>query len=129
MLWLGHLDKSMLWLSYLDRVKQSFASARCGTAPLRIKKRKIWKHECWGMVCRICNTDVIEDEMHFLMSCNTHQQERHKLLMVVEQNIECFSSLSWENKFVILMNEPQLCTVTARACHNMLRNRRAILYK
>ncbi len=22
------------------------------------------------------NTDVIEDEMHFLMSCNAHQHER-----------------------------------------------------
>ncbi len=44
-------------------------------------------------ICQICNTDVIEDEMHFLMSCNVHQQERHKLLMVAEQTLEGFSRL------------------------------------
>ncbi len=80
-------------------------------------------------ICQICNTDVIEDEMHFLMSCNAHQQERYKLLKVTEQTIECFSRLSLGDKFVILMSYPQLCSLTARACHNMLRNRRAILYK
>ncbi len=36
------------------------------------------------LVCQICDTDVIEDEIHFLMSCNVHQQERYKLLLVAE---------------------------------------------
>ncbi len=65
-------------------------------------------------ICQIFNTDVIEDEMHFLMSCSAHQQERHKLLMNAEQTIEGFSRLSSEDKFVILMSNPQLCSVTAR---------------
>ncbi len=67
--------------------------------------------------------------MHFLMSCNAHQQEKHKLLMIAEQTIEGFSRLSLEDKFVILINNPQLRSVTARACHNMPRNRGASLYK
>ncbi len=46
---------------------------------------EIMNVEHWG--CQICNIDVIENEMHFLMSRNDHQQERHKLLMVAEQTI------------------------------------------
>ncbi len=55
-------------------------STRCGTAPLRIETGRFENMNVDEWICQICNTDVIEDEMHFLMSCNAHQQERHKLL-------------------------------------------------
>ncbi len=73
------------------RVRQSFPSIRCGTAPLWIETGRFENMNVEEWICRICNTDVIEDEMHFLMSCNAHQQERYKLLMVVGQTIEGFS--------------------------------------
>ncbi len=50
-------------------------------------------------ICQICNTDVNEDKMYFLFSCNAHKQERHKLLMVAEHIIEGFSRLSLEDIF------------------------------
>ncbi len=80
-------------------------------------------------ICQICNTGVIEDKMHFLMSCNAHQQERYKLLILAKQATEGFSRLSLEDKFVILMSNPYLSSLTARAWHTIIRNRRTILHK
>ncbi len=111
------------------KVRQSFALIRRGTALLRIETGRFENTNVEERICPICNIDVIEDEKHFLMSCNAQQQERYKLLMVAEQTIEGFSRLSLEDKFVILMSNPQLFSVTARDCHNIIRNRTAILYK
>ncbi len=107
------------WLQR-NRARQNFASIRCGTAPLRIETGRFENMNIEEQVCQICNTDIIEDEMHFIMWRNAHQQSRHKLLIVAEHTIEGFSRLSLEDKFEILMTNPPLCSVTARACHNML---------
>ncbi len=39
------------------------------SAPLRIETGRFENMNVEEWICQICNTDVIEDEMHFLMSC------------------------------------------------------------
>ncbi len=51
------------------RVRQRL---RCGTAPLKLGTGRFENMNVEQQICQICNTDVIEDEMHFLMSCNAH---------------------------------------------------------
>ena len=70
------------------KVRQSFALLRCSTAPLRIETGRYENINAAERFCEICNTNDVEDEIHFFITCNAHQQERHKLFMYAEQIIE-----------------------------------------
>ncbi len=48
-------------------VRQSFPSIRCEIAPLRIETERFENMNVEERICQICNTDIIEDEMHFIM--------------------------------------------------------------
>ncbi len=102
---------------------------RCGTASLRIETSRYERLPVEQRVCEVCDSDNVEDEMHFLISCNAFTQERTKWFSHVSQFIGNFNGLSLEDKFIVLMSDPSICTFTAKACHDMFIKRRAILYK
>ncbi len=78
--------------------------------------------------CQLCGTNEVEDEMHMLLKCNIFNQERIIMLNIVSQCVIDFNTLSDAEQFVILMSDPSICKVTARACHEMLVKRRKLLY-
>ncbi len=80
-------------------------------------------------VCEVCDSDNVEDEMHFLISCDAFTQERTKLFTHVLQLVGNLNELSLEDKFIVLMNDPNICTFTAKTCHDMFIKRHAIPYK
>ncbi len=43
----------------------------------------------------------VEDEMHFLISCNAFTQERTELYANVSQFVANFNELSLEDKFIV----------------------------
>ncbi len=67
----------------------------------------------------MCDSDNVEDEMHFLISCNVFIQERTKLFSHVSQFVVNFNELTLQDKFIILMSDPNICTFTAKARHDM----------
>ncbi len=80
-------------------------------------------------MCDVCDSDNVEDEMHFLISCNAFTQERTKLFSRVSQFVGNFTELSLEDKFIVLMSDLNICTFTAKTCHDMFIKHQAILYK
>ena len=50
--------------------------------------------------CKKCNTDEIEDEMHFLLLCNHFETDRNNILDLVAGEVKNFHTLSCENKFI-----------------------------
>ncbi len=52
---------------------------RCDTAPLKIETGRYERLPVEQRVCEVCGSDNVEDEMHFLISCNAFTQERTKL--------------------------------------------------
>ncbi len=79
--------------------------------------------------CDVYDSDNVEDKIHFLISCNVFTQERTKLFSHVSQFVDKFNELSLEDKFIVLMSDPNICTFTAKACHDMFIKCQAILYK
>ncbi len=102
---------------------------RCVTAPLRIETGRYERLPVEQRVCEVSDSDNLEDEMHFLISCNAFTQERTKLFFHVSQFVGNLNELSLEDKFIVLMSDPNICTFTANACHDMFIKRQAILYK
>ncbi len=55
-----------------------FSMLRCGTAPSKIETGRYERLPVEQRVCEGCDSDNVEDEMHFLISCNAFTQERTK---------------------------------------------------
>ncbi len=51
-----------------------------------------------------------------------------QFVYLVLQSVTDFNLLSDESKFLTLMSNPLICKFTDRACHEMFKTRRLILY-
>ena len=54
--------------------------------------------------CKKCNTDEIEDEMHFLLLCNPIETDKKHILDLVDGEVKNVHTLSCENKLILLIN-------------------------
>ncbi len=52
----------------------------------------------------MCDSDYVENEMHFLISCNAFKQERTKLYSTVSQFVKHFNQFSLEDKLIVLLS-------------------------
>jgi hypothetical protein len=111
------------------KIRQSFAMLRCGVAPLRIETGRYENVALENRVCQLCESGMIEDERHFLTSCTALIHDRDKLYTLVSQSVNDFNLLPDNEKFLFLMSDPMICKFTARACYEMFKTRRSILYK
>ncbi len=102
---------------------------KCGQVNLRIETGRYQGLTIEQRVCEVCDSNDVEDEMHFLIFYNAFTQERTELYANVSQFVGTFNQLSLGDKFIVLMSVPNICTFTSIACHNMLVKRQAILYK
>ena len=110
------------------KVRQSFASLRCGTAPLRVETGRYENKPVNERLCELCDSGQIEDEIHFMTKCTAFTEERQQLYNNVSPYIVDFNQKSDTDRFLILMGNANICKITARACHEMLTKRRSILY-
>jgi len=72
------------------------ASLRAGCLPLGVETRRyrIPKVPLERRVCQVCNSDLVEDEIHFVMLCNKLEHERNKLLYYITQEDPLFMHLN-----------------------------------
>lgn len=58
----------------LFRIERSImAQIPCGVLPLRIETGRITGGELQNRLCRNCNINEVEDELHFLFKCNPYK--------------------------------------------------------
>jgi len=55
-------------------------------------------------ICKLCKSNEVEDEVHFLLNCSCYEHERKNLFDKVQLSCENFSSLSPKNKIIWLMS-------------------------
>ena len=87
------------------------ASLQAGCLPLGVETGhyRIPKVPLERRVCLVCNTDLIEDEFHFVMVCNKLNEERNKLLYHITQTDPSFIQL-----------HPRKCTVSNKIWHGSI---------
>ena len=59
-------------------------------------------------MCTRCTDNTVEDERHFLFSCNHHTQEREALMSIINENCKNFSLLNIDAKLVWLLNNENI---------------------
>ena len=81
----------------LSRKQRSvIARMRCGTFPLEVEKGRYRNVPANQRICKMCNSNAIEDETHFLLFCERYSDVRANL----------FRELSSHHDVVINVNSP-----------------------
>ena len=82
-----------------------FAKLRSGTLSLQIEKGRYSKKTLENRTCPVCNTNAIEDEIHFVINCDAFSAKRCSFFTYISNNVhQTFTSLDTEEKFVLLMS-------------------------
>ena len=89
------------------------ALLRAGCLPLGVEtgRYRIPKVPLERRVCQVCNSDLVEDEFHFIMVCNKHELERNKLLYYIAQKDLSFMHLNPFNKFLYILSNESYCQI------------------
>ena len=111
------------------KYRSALAKFRCGVAPLRLETGRYENLDESERLCILCDSNQIESEQHSLLECSMFENYRNELFYAASQTSEQFASFNNLHKFVYLMSSPSMYFYTARTCHNILSDRRRILYK
>ncbi len=74
-------------------------------------------------ICGQCNSGAIEDEIHFIMDCQKHNDQRLVLISQAERLNPAFEFLSRQEKFLWLMKESVISNSVACFIKNGFDNR------
>ena len=80
-----------------------FAKFRCGILQLRIETGRFNNTKLEERTCELCNSQEIEDELHFLCVCVTYEDLRVALFNKVCASHPQFNDLCNEEKFTFLI--------------------------
>lgn len=87
------------------RARSLFAQFRHGILPLRIETIRFRGLDPDERICEICESGLVEDEMHFLCVCPQYVELRRKLFISAAEVIVDFNDLDSNTQFVRLVEE------------------------
>ena len=89
-----------------------FAQFRCGILPLEIEIGRFREKNLNERICKLCNHNAVEDEIHFLCDCPYYLDERFSLYaraIAVNDRFHCSDSFE---KFVYLMGNHERAVIS-----------------
>ena len=119
------------YLSSIQNVEKriSLSKIRLSNHDLMIEEGRHLKLEVNQRNCPFCPGNLLEDESHFLLTCNTFSSLRNDLLCAVKLFIPTFEYWSKEHQMKSLLSEKTIINLTANYLHKALQVRRFILNK
>ena len=102
-------DKSpeeYLMLDISKYQRSVFAQFRCGILPLEIEVGRYRDVSLPERTCQVCG-QAVEDEIHFLLTCDAYSDPRSKLVCKAVEFDPSFSSLDEIEQFVFLVSNLQ----------------------
>ncbi len=89
----------MLNTALLEEKRSLMAQFRIGILPLHIETGRFKDKRTDERICLLCNSGVVENELHFLCVCTTYFNYRQNLNSIVNNN---FLNMSNDETFVFL---------------------------
>ncbi len=111
------------------RHRSAFAKFRCGVAPLRLETGRYENIALDARLCTFCNANTVETEMHVMLDCDMYDDFRTELYSKAINIVPDFLNLSDNEKFIILFSNCDIMKECAKTCCNILKRRRAFLYR
>ena len=134
------LCKSESYLKlFMSRKQRSlFAQTRAGILPLKIETGRfknikdsvtvrMRKMKVDERTCEICNSNAVENEIHFICECPVYENYRHRLYEEVSRTDTNFMNLPIQEKFVYLMENE--CKKLSLYIVDIWNVRNSVLYK
>ena len=88
----------------MNRIHQkSLTKLRISAHKLEIENGRYSRKSVGDRVCKKCNYNKVEDEIHFICECSLYNAERIRLFEYVNHKIPNFVSLNSHDKFIWLM--------------------------
>jgi hypothetical protein len=107
--------------------RSAMAKFRCGVAPIRLETGRYENLNVHDRTCFNC-LNCIEDEEHVLLKCPLYTSIREELYTQSRRVFNGFDNLSDKEKFCILFTDVNIVKYTAKACFNILKERKILLY-
>ena len=82
----------------------SMAKLRCSNHNLRIETGRRDNTPPELRYCRLCNTQEVENEQHFLVECRKYGVQRKQLFETAENEVKSFSTMNPKQKFNYLLS-------------------------
>ena len=94
----------MLKLIWIGLTAEFWLSSEVEAYHLTLRQVDKPKVPLLDRTCKLCSNNCIEDEMHFLMSCDFYSDLRRPLFEKAQTCNTDFHSLSLNDKFIFVMN-------------------------
>ena len=105
--------------NYFTRLRLSCHKLKIETG--RYTKPVTPRNERFCDFCLSLNLNCIDDELHFLLTCNNFHSEREQMLQHIFSIFPSTKKLSKENLFIFLMSsEGKLSQIISKFCFNNL---------
>ena len=111
----------------LSRLQRSMMiKLKCGVLPLALEIGRFSNTDVEDRVCRVCNGNVIEDEVHMTSVCSALENERTMFKEEAKAivNLDNFKGMEYLHRIL----QPDLLKLTAKHIVTMMERRRDILY-
>ena len=113
----------------MSRKQRSYlAQLRSGILPIAIETGRWIGTLPSERLCFVCNTDVVENETHFLFTCSAYQQERQSLYSDISEFEPNVLTMSICDRLKLLMQANVIVRFSKYLC-NIYDKRRSILYE
>ena len=99
----------------------------CGILPLEVEVGRFARKDKEERFCTVCQTQQIEDEYHFLYTCNKLKSLRKATLKEFIPDLKSFKKLDNRDKTKILMKEENI-KHTGSFIEKMFLKRRDLLF-
>ena len=109
-------------------IRKSYTKFRLSNHHLMIETGR---HKCIKKKLRFCPIcpKEIENELHFLLECQAFKTIRDELITKVVREVRDFSQLAKPDKFVTLVNNPTILSLTANYIHRAFDIKQYLLNK
>ena len=107
--------------SYLVKLK-------CGVLPLALETGRFNAVPIEERICHVCETGLVEDEEHFLMTCTKLQDVREIYWEKFKETVEGWDDLSNIDKLICMYKEPCL-KLTGKFIEELWKERKACIYE
>ena len=106
--------------------RRIIAKFRSGSLPLQIETGRYKKPKVPlnYHICNLCNDNVIEDEIHFLLCCAFYSDIRRTLLAKAQLCHRDFQDMSSNDKFIFIMNFVNMQYILASTLLQMFNGRK-----
>lgn len=98
-------------------VRKCFTQFRISAHQLAIERGRYRNIKATERICKYCNKNETEDELHFLVKCQKYSTERHKLFSYIEKECKNFKDLNEESKFMWLMANEDIDIIQKLSSH------------